>query len=181
MYDSSTFFNYRSIWKLCFLKIDAMCGKFPRQVLLNYIDFSQKSEFSLHVLMGPTTCHSLNVLLTITFTKIFFVSAFCGIGTDPDTTLLRSAPDVLVGRAVELYTNLDWITVQVEDSFINLDPVSSSNCRIPQGHTSQPHPLPKTQSLSKYKAAVLVDKAAKQKLKKRHKNPPHNKRFCKLC
>lgn len=87
--------------------------------------------------MGPMTCNSINLLLTITYTTLF-VAAYCGVVTDLGNTPVRPAPAVTVLKTAETDKNLEVITVQVEEPTLNSEPILDSTYRIPRCSPSPP-------------------------------------------
>lgn len=86
-----------------------------------------------------------------------FCTCVCGVVSDLNKVLVRSAPRTIV-PAEEIASAGTRITVEV------IEP--EEEYRIPRQDPS-PKPAPRVHYLSKMKAAVLADKVAKQELNKK--------------
>ena len=132
-----------------------------------------------------------------------------GVVTDLGKALVRSAPRTLVHltpvdndydksmQPVEVWEPSSPVVVQprslpAPDSIAPISlpaPASSFQApyriprkpRAPSAPASSGIEKPKTHRLSKKKAFVLADKVLKQEAKKKKKNCPRSKRFCKIC
>lgn len=125
--------------------------------------------------MGLTTCMSIDLQLTIFFTKFSFVFVFCEVAADSINILVRLAPGILMEDTVKTYMNKRGVLDEVSEPPKNCDALLQIMespikilCLFQNGNLS---------AYLKKRSALFANKVAEQKRKFWKNTSPRSIRF----